>query len=109
MENEIIKLWVDDVRPAPAGFTHIASNFHSAIYLLEMYEFDVVSLDHDIGSFYGYKEMTGYDILLWLVDRKQKGLHVPADIRVHSANPVGVRNMEETIKRYLMETTDEAS
>jgi len=97
-------LWVDDNREIPDDLAEqewcCARSFHEAIFKLELLEFEEVSLDHDIASFYGNKELTGYDILMWLVNRKLDGLYVPATVRVHSANPVGVERMEATIKKY---------
>lgn len=94
-----MKLYVDDCRPCPDGWD-LARNFHEAIVMLSATEYDVVSLDHDLASFYGNKEMTGRDILNWLIARKLEGDHVPADVRVHSANPVGCATMEQDIERY---------
>lgn len=98
-------LWVDDIRPLPADLHGenwcIAKSFHEAIVKLELIEFEEVSLDHDIASFYGNKEMTGYDVLMWLVSRKLDGLSVPSIIRVHSANPIGRGRMIEMIQRYF--------
>lgn len=94
------RLYVDDLRPCPEG-CDVARNFHEAIVMLESTEYSEVSLDHDIDSFYGLKEMTGRDILNWLIARKVEGYkHVPAIVKVHSANPVGSRTMREDIARY---------
>lgn len=94
------KLYVDDLRDVPEGWD-CARNFHEAIVMLEKIEYDVVSLDHDIASFYGNKEMTGRDILNWLIDRKvNNGGHVPVTVLVHSVNPVGCATMEEDIARW---------
>lgn len=98
------RLYVDDLRPCPAGWD-VARNFHEAIFMLEQAcifgeGYDEVSLDHDIASFYGNKEMTGRDILNWLIMQKLEGFTVPTVVRVHSANPVGVQTMEEDIARY---------
>ena len=100
-----VGLYVDDVRPLPdhlvkKGWTQ-AFSFHEAILKLELLDFAELSLDHDLASFYGAKEMTGYDITLWLAQRKHNGLYVPRKIYVHSANPVGVANMQSVIDRYL--------
>lgn len=95
------KLWVDDIRQPPSDEWTIARSFHEAIVKLELIDFQEVSLDHDIASFYGNREMTGHDIVNWLVQRKMDGKHVPPIIKVHSANPVGVDNMEALIDRYL--------
>lgn len=104
MSTSFHGLYVDDIRDLPKKFGSgwcSARSFHEAILKLELIDFDEVSLDHDIASFYGNKEMTGYDILLWMVQRKMDGKHVPTTIHVHSANPVGVERMEGVIKRYL--------
>lgn len=95
------KLYVDDIRPCPEGWT-LARSFHEAIYILDTEWVTEVSLDHDLGedSFYGNKEMTGRDILNWLIDRKVHNKDVPSVVRVHSANPVGCATMEADIKRY---------
>lgn len=104
MSGHFVGLWVDDERPLPgdlcdAGWCK-APTFHEAVLKLELMEFKEISLDHDLGCFYGNKEMTGYDILMWLVERKLAGLFVPPIVRVHSANPVGRKRMQETIDKY---------
>lgn len=93
------KLYVDDVRPCPEGW-EVARSFHEAIVMLEDNHYDEVSLDHDIASFYGNKEMTGYDVLQYLIMKKMDGHPVPRLIHVHSANPVGVKKMQEDIDRH---------
>lgn len=100
-------LYVDDLRDPPEGDGIewiVTRNFHMAICWLEGTPFKVVSLDHDIASFYGNKEMTGRDILNWLIARKLEGGYTPAIVRVHSANPVGCATMEEDIQRYWGKT-----
>jgi hypothetical protein len=94
------RLYVDDLRPCPKGWC-LARNFHEAIFLLEQCEWDEVSLDHDIASFYGNKEMTGRDILNWLIARKLDGLYTPKIVKVHSANVVGCATMEADIQKYF--------
>lgn len=103
-------LFVDDIRDPPADTPELVwkhvKTFHFAITMLEVTPFDVVSLDHDLGCFYGNKEMTGRDILNWLIDRKLNGPdpfmcnEKLTEVRVHSANPVGCDTMEADIKRY---------
>lgn len=103
--NCFVGLWVDDIRPIPDDLLNegwcCARSFHEAIIKLELMEFEAVSLDHDIASFYGNKEMSGQDIVWWLVDRKQQGKYTPPIIKVHSANPVGWAAMSDTVKRFL--------
>ena len=58
---------------------------------------EVISLDHDLGDdvLYG----TGYDVITWIEENCACGkrYNIP-EIRVHSANPVGVQNMLNGIK-----------
>lgn len=41
-----MKLWLDDIRAAPAGWEH-AKDMAEAIYFAERYEIEEMSLDHD--------------------------------------------------------------
>lgn len=102
----LTKLYVDDVRPLPEmylkeGSWQASKTVWEALTKLELIDFEEISLDHDLGCFIGNKELTGYDIVLWLADRKQQGLYVPPIIHVHSANPVGRDRMQSLIDRYL--------
>jgi len=105
MNNKFNALWVDDCRETPEDTDEIkwtcARTAWEALVKLTLIEFDIVSLDHDLASFLGYKEITGYDIAVWMADRKQFGEYVPNDVRVHSANPVGFENIQSVIERYL--------
>lgn len=106
MYDGFTKLWIDDVRPIPnkylnEGCWSWARSAWEALLKLELIEFEEVSIDHDLHSFIGNKELNGYDIVSWLVQRKHDGYYVPRKIQVHSANPVGVEKMEDLIKRYL--------
>lgn len=104
MAGHVKRLFVDDIRDPPLGEDWtVVRNFHTAIVSLEQTAFDVVSLDHDIASFYGNKEMTGRDILNWLIMRKMEGFRTPKIIKVHSANPVGCATMEADIKVHFPE------
>ena len=96
-------LYVDDIRDPKDDSINwtVVRTFHEAIVALEKEDYwEVVSLDHDLGCYYGNKEMTGRDILNWLIARKLEGGYTPPIIRVHSANPVGCATMEEDINRY---------
>jgi len=100
-----VGLWVDDVRPTPDHLQNKgwcrARSFHEAITKLELMDYHEISLDHDLASFYGNREMTGYDIVMWLVARKQQGGYVPSIIHVHSANPVGRKNIQDVVNQYF--------
>lgn len=96
-----MKLWVDDVRPAPEGWLW-AKTVWDAIKVIEESEPDIdfygepitlISLDHDAGLYY---PMGGdfIRVLNWL---EETGRNYP--IRIHSANAVGVENMRRIIQR----------
>lgn len=104
--NELTGLYIDDIRPLPGIYVgegwEIARNYDEAIHLLSTHHYDIVSFDHDIASWdENGREMTGYDVLLWIVQRKMDGLVVPNEYRIHSANPVGRDRMKGVIQRYL--------
>lgn len=106
-QSKITKgLYVDDIRDKPSwcvGDWHVARNYEDAIDMLSTHEYDEVSLDHDIASFdpEDGREYTGYDIALWLAERKMDGRYVPPKVYCHSANPVGVKRILGVIERYL--------
>lgn len=99
------KLWVDDLRPVPDETWDQAFSFHEAIYMLERNNYEEVSLDHDLGmgSFYGYKEMTGRDILNWLQRRKFEFCKVPKTVRCHSANSAARHTMVPDCEKFSNE------
>lgn len=98
-------LWIDDIRPQPDDDDEYvwanARSFHEAIIKLELLDIDHVSFDHDIASFYGDRELTGYDIAMWLVGQATDGIDIPTSYDVHSANPVGRERIQGVIDRYL--------
>ena len=90
-----MKLWVDDVRPAPYGYVWVKT-VNDAILQIEMHEqnnipFLLISLDHDAGD-YGPPDYI--KVLDWL---EETGRNYP--IRIHSMNPVGAENMRRIIER----------
>lgn len=95
-----LKLFVDDERfPIGEGWD-IARSFHEAIYMLERNDYEIVSLDNDIQSFYGNREMKGRDILNWLIARKITGLYTPTVVIQHTQNSVEMLTMQQDIERY---------
>ncbi len=120
-----MKLWLDDVRPAPDGWKHARTVEEAKAFLL----FETVeeaSLDHDLGlgpicdtceeficEVDGRLDAhleggecvcschqplpTGYDLVKWMAENS---VWPRAKPRVHSANPVGRANMEAIIERY---------
>lgn len=100
-----MRVWHDDVRPAPDGWVWARTN-GQAKYLLMTHEVTEISLDHDLGLHdveipddpdklmdllyaKGEAEETGLDLVRWMLD---KGL-VPEVVTIHSWNPPGAQAM----------------
>ena len=119
--NKKMYLYLDDVRIPTEGEWEVVKNYdefvaHIRLNGLENYE--VISLDHDLGEsamieYYtntkpnfelDYKrieEKTGYDCAKWLVSESiAKSIPLP-QIYVHSANPIGSANIIGYINNYF--------
>ena len=91
-----MKIWLDDERFPPNTIDWVwVTTAEKAKALLETGLYDTVSLDHDLGP---VEAGTGYDVASWLECRAVEGKFIPATILIHSANPVGRKNMEAAIK-----------
>lgn len=93
-----MKLWVDDIRPMPVGYTHHAHSVDAAIMMIDTAEelgdpIELIDLDHDAGEYAQY----GGDFINILDYLAVAGHSYP--IRLHTMNPVGRANMEAIIKR----------
>ena len=91
----LIRLWLDDLREAPAGWTR-ATTAQQAIALLEVGGVVEISLDHDLGD-----EATcgsGYEVVCWIEEAVALRGFVPPAIRIHSANPIGRERMARAIE-----------
>ena len=89
------KIWLDDIRPAPEGFFW-AKTYKEAIWAIKIMDdlygkVDFISFDHDLGG-----EQSGYDVAKYLV----RNQIVVDKYVVHSANPVGKRNIEQLLNHY---------
>jgi hypothetical protein len=106
---EGIRVWLDDIRDAPAGWTH-AHTAHEAIALLEAGGVSEISLDHDLGD--DEKFGTGYDVLAWLEEAVALGGFEAPVMRIHSANVVGRQRMRralESIERLRQRKSENGS
>jgi hypothetical protein len=90
-----MKVWLDDVRPKPADFDVWLTDADAAIRTLRTGGVTHISIDHDLGE----TGKTGYDVAKFIEEAAYKGLLAPLDVSVHSANPVGRRNIERAIER----------
>ena len=91
-----MKLWIDDMRPAPDGYI-IAKSVNDAILKINISEIvnisiELIDIDHDAGDYYN----EGGDYIKLLEWLEETGRSYP--IRIHSMNPVGVENMRRIIQ-----------
>lgn len=90
-----IRVWLDDVRDAPAGWTR-AYTAREAVALLEAGGVVEISLDHDLGD-----EATcgsGYGVCTWIEEAVALRGFVPPVIAIHSANVVGRERMQHAVE-----------
>ena len=92
-----MKLWIDDVRPAPEGYVWCRSVNATKvnIQIAEKVNFpiELIDIDHDAGDY----ACDGGDYIKLLDWLEETGRNYP--IRIHSMNPVGVANMRAIIQR----------
>ena len=88
------RVWLDDVRPAPEGWTR-AYTAREAIALLETGGVVKISLDHDLGD--ETTCGTGYEVATWIEEAVALHGFEPPAIRIHSANVVGRERMQRAI------------
>lgn len=116
-----MRLWHDDVRPAPEGWTWARTNAEAVAYL-DANEVEEISLDHDLGydgppptadddpTFYvkGTADETGEDLVAWMVEHDR----IPPKVTIHSWNHSGAARMawrlrdagvEPEVRPYVLE------
>ncbi|MEY4332626.1 MAG: hypothetical protein RLZZ196_1364 [Bacteroidota bacterium] len=132
MKKEKMRLYLDDVRTPlnpnneSAGdipqwqVVRTYEEFVAHIRLNGLQNYEVISLDHDLGKqameeYYNnvhpnytlnydniVNEKTGYDAAKWLVAESMKTETPLPAVYVHSANPIGSANIMGYINNYLM-------
>ena len=96
-----MKLWVDDIRPAPEGMYWVARSVNEAKNFIQQFEigifpfgkFEFIDIDHDAGEYVS----DGGDYIKLLDWLEETDRNYP--IHIHSMNPVGVENMRQIIQR----------
>lgn len=114
-----VKLWHDDIRPAPPGWLWARTNEEAQAILKEHVVVEC-SLDHDLGL-HEVEELpeeieslidlmaltasrvgqTGYDLVNWMIVEDI----FPAVITIHSWNPEGANAMAQRLARCAPEGT----
>ena len=104
-----MKIWLDDVRPPPDGWTWAKSpsSFWAEMAIAETADIEItaISFDNDLGD--GKTE--GWELVNSLLKILQRGVVRPlnAELSCHSMNPVAKARIEATLEdiRNLREIT----
>ena len=101
-----MKLWIDDIRPAPAGYFWAKSVNEAKAIILDseeqtaiprMYNCDfrikLIDIDHDAGDYV----CDGGDYIKLLEWLEETNRNIP--IHIHSTNSIGIANMRTIIQR----------
>jgi len=120
--NNRLRLYLDDIRTPVDDDWIVVRNydeFVAQIKLNGLGNFEVISLDHDLGEgamveyytnvknnymldYNNIEERTGMDCCRYLVsDSMNEKIPLP-QVYIHSANPIGSANMMGYINNYLM-------
>lgn len=110
-----MRLWIDDVRPAPEGWDWVwiksvnkarrfIVNIEASAMIAKEYnltynqddpiiEIELIDIDHDAGDY----ASDGGDYIKLLDWLEETGRNYP--IHIHSMNPVGIENMRRIIQK----------
>lgn len=103
-----MKLYIDDIREAPEGWT-LVRTITEAIRFIAFYgdEITEFSLDHDIsfdvrieGTYRPFPSPDTFQPVAYFICEKYRELAHKPHITIHSANPVGAEAIESVLKQY---------
>jgi hypothetical protein len=100
----MFKIFLDDIRVPSDESWIVIKSYSEFIDFIIIHDFKLISeisLDHDLGLI-SETEKTGYDVAKWLIDYSIDNQLILPLIKVHSANPVGAKNIISLINRYLV-------
>ena len=100
-----MRLWIDDLRPAPEGYTWAKNVNEVKIYCIQHLDpnknlhIEEFNLDHDSGE-YNYLGGDYIEILKFLEEKQYlNNWKINSIFHIHSQNVVGVQNMRAIIQR----------
>jgi hypothetical protein len=120
--NNRLRLYLDDIRTPVDDDWIVVRNYDEFVKQIKLHglgNFEVISLDHDLGEgamveyytnvknnyildYNNIEERTGMDCCRYLVSESMNEKIPLPQIYVHSANPIGSANMMGYINNYLM-------
>lgn len=99
---ETLKIWLDDVRPAPEGYRWVKTH-PELVSLIEGRNITgqpiEISFDHDLGD--DEKNGSGYTVARYLENCAGSGKTFNiVRWEIHSANPVGAKNIRVAMESF---------
>lgn len=103
-----MRIYLDDHRPTPEflevdryednprTYTHRCYTAQEAIDLLKTGEVEFISFDHDLGDC--EPGCSGYDVAKYIEAAVWQGWIPMPNYAIHSANPVGVKNIDAAMR-----------
>jgi hypothetical protein len=105
-----MRIYLDDTRPTPEGFTHRCYLPNEVIDLLKQAELDgirveQVALDHDLG--FEDRGPNGYNVLEWIEEQVYtRGYCPPQHITIHTDNASARDKMMAARKQIYKAATE---
>jgi hypothetical protein len=93
------RLFLDDIREPVGSDWLIARSYDDAVKIIKTLGIPRnISLDHDLGT-----DKTGYDLAKFIIEYDQDHNEIDNTFvfKVHSANPVGAKNIECILNNYI--------
>ena len=120
--NNRLRLYLDDIRTPVDDDWMLVRNYDEFVKQIKLHglgNFEVISLDHDLGEgamveyytnvknnymldYNNINERTGMDCCRYIVSESMNEKIPLPQIYIHSANPIGAGNMMGYINNYLM-------
>lgn len=95
-----MRLYIDDIRtPKTDNWEIVRTSQEAIIFMAENGCSNYISFDHDLGG-----DDTSMKVVHWMIEKDlEEGNFIPDnfEFNVHSANPVGVKNIEGLLNNYL--------
>ncbi len=102
-------MYLDDLRTPIEDFDCVVRSFEEAVAIFKKYGIPrYISFDHDLGIYNGKIAKSGFDVAKWIVQHDiNEEYKIPSDFtfKVHSQNPIGKKNIESLLTRYLNHKT----
>lgn len=98
----MLKIWIDDLRPAPDGYIWCKSTNEALCLIVDnINDIEVIHLDHDMGDTFGGDAIIILNELERKSHRDEKFAAAVKRIifKIHTANPVGAENMRRVIRK----------